>query len=60
MSKTCAQPRPVDIRYTGLEAYVAILADGKQTSDLSYKIISTALALVAPQALSLRQIELVL
>jgi len=26
--------RPLDIRYTGLEADVVILADGKQTSDV--------------------------
>ena len=29
-----ACPRPLDISYTGLEADVTILADGKQTSDL--------------------------
>jgi len=46
----------MDISYAGLEADVAILADGKQTSAYKYP---PALALAAPQQVELDHINYV-
>jgi len=51
LSPSIVCPRPVDISYTGLEADVANLADGKKLVIYKYP---PALALATPQAIRIR------